>query len=98
MNWSGSESLWGAQQGAPDKSRVVMGTGSHRCNAQDDMCMWDSALGPAPSYFLYHLKPPCARLDPVSGLQKGAVPTVCMCVWGGRGITEICSVSIAFTT
>lgn len=35
----GHESLWEMQQRAPERSRVVMGMGPHRCNAQDDICM-----------------------------------------------------------
>lgn len=52
MNCGGPESLWGVQQEVPD----VQGgdqPGSHRCHAQDDIRVWDSARRPAPPLILY---------------------------------------------
>lgn len=34
MNWGRPESLWGEQQESSEKSRVVTGTGSHKCKIQ----------------------------------------------------------------
>lgn len=43
---------WGQQQEAPEKSRVVMGAGSHKHTKESHTHLWESALSPAPPHSL----------------------------------------------
>lgn len=81
MNWTGHESLWGVQQEALEKSRVVMGTDA--MPRMTYVCGIRRLVQPL-LISCTHLKPLCAWLDHMSGLlQKGTHSTVGVCVWGG---------------